>query len=94
MRALPSPALFCLFALSLSSVFLPLQALAAKHTEQFTESLKLTALRDGRVLASFAFETILQGALPRDPRTLGGVDDGKCSIYLGYCFLCLRLLSY
>jgi hypothetical protein len=76
MRALPFPALLLLSALS--SVFLPLEALAAKYEENFTESLKLTTLRDGRVLALFAFETILQGATPRDPRKLGGLDDGTC----------------
>jgi hypothetical protein len=79
MRTLPLPTLLSLSALS--SIFIPLQALAAKHDERFTESLKLTTLHDGRVLASFAFETVLQGALPRDPRSLGRVDDGTCMIY-------------
>jgi hypothetical protein len=69
MRALPA-------FLLLSTLFLPLKVLAAKYDERFTESLKLTTLRDGRVLASFAFETVRKGALPQDPRRLGGVDDG------------------
>jgi hypothetical protein len=82
MRALPLPAHFLLSTLSLSSIFLPLQTLAAKYDKRFTEPLKHTTLRNGCVLASFAFETVLQSATPRDPRTLGGIDDSTCQISL------------
>lgn len=49
--------------------------------ERYEESLNLTSLRDGRVLVSFDFRTVLRGAVPRDPRTLGGQDACACSDY-------------
>jgi hypothetical protein len=62
--------------------------IAERHDEYFTESLKPTTLRDGRVLAQFAFGTVLHsGVLPRDPRTLDGVDDGACVTFLSSFFL-------
>jgi hypothetical protein len=42
-------------------------------TEYYNESLILTPLRDGRVLAAFDFDFLLPG-LPRDPQTLGQPD--------------------
>jgi hypothetical protein len=49
-------------------------------SEHYEESLKLTSLRDGRVLASFDFKTVLHDAIPRDPRTLGEQDDRMYSL--------------
>lgn len=46
--------------------------------EDFHESLVLRPLHDGRVLSSFAFTTLLHGATPRDPETLGAEDDCEC----------------
>lgn len=47
---------------------------AASHAEHYDESLTLKPLRDGRVLAGFSFTTLLEGAVPRDPATLGDDD--------------------
>jgi hypothetical protein len=49
-------------------------------SEHYKESLKLTSLRDGRVLASFDFKTVLHDAIPRDPGTLGEQDDRMYSL--------------
>jgi hypothetical protein len=71
LRALPllslPTLLLSLPTLLLSSVF-PSQAIAAKHEELFTESLKLIILRTGRALALLAFETVLHGVFPRDSK--------------------------
>ncbi|KXN82279.1 GPI transamidase component PIG-T [Leucoagaricus sp. SymC.cos] len=39
-------------------------------SESFSESLKLTPFADGRLSTTFSFNTILEGASPRDPRSL------------------------
>lgn len=44
------------------------------NQEYFDEELKLSPLQDGRVSATFSFETILKGAAPRDPRLLNAAD--------------------
>lgn len=49
----------------------------AKLGESFDEDLVLKPLRDGRVLSRFAFTTLLHGAEPRDPSTLGEEDKRK-----------------
>jgi phosphatidylinositol glycan class T len=46
--------------------------------EQFEEELTIRPLRDGKVSTTFAFTTLLKGASPRDPRTLG-LDD-ECNV--------------
>ena len=39
--------------------------------ETFEEELILRPERDGRVVAGFSFKTLLDGAFPRNPETLG-----------------------
>ncbi|KAF5360885.1 hypothetical protein D9756_004535 [Leucocoprinus leucothites] len=43
-------------------------------SEIFSESLKIAPLPDGRVSTTFSFNTVLEGALPRDPRSLTSQD--------------------
>ena len=49
-------------------------------SEEFKEELDLRPLRDGKVAARFSFSTLLRGATPRDPRTLGAEDECECSV--------------
>jgi len=44
------------------------------HTEQFDEALSIRPLEDGKIAATFQFTTLLKGATPRNPITLGGDD--------------------
>ncbi|RDB15183.1 GPI transamidase component PIG-T [Hypsizygus marmoreus] len=59
------------FLLGLS---LCLSALGSPIGEQFDEQLTLKSLRDGKVLSRFSFTTLLKGASPRNPQTLGSDD--------------------
>ena len=47
----------------------------ASATEQFDERLTLRTLQDGKVASTFTFTTLLKGASPRDPKTLGASDE-------------------
>ncbi len=49
-------------------------ASAAAAEEEFREELTLRPLRDGTVAAHFSFSTLLRGAVPRAPNSLG-IDD-------------------
>ncbi|TFK68442.1 Gpi16 subunit, GPI transamidase component [Pluteus cervinus] len=60
-------ALFCLAACLYPSAL-------AISTEQFDEELTIRPLPDGKVASTFRFTTLLQGATPRDPQSLGGDD--------------------
>jgi len=58
-------------ALSWSLLFFTLfYGACCRNSEQFFESLKITPFADGRVSAAFSFEIVLNGAFPRDPRSL------------------------
>lgn len=56
-----------LFILSLCAI----RVIASVFGESFQEELVLRPERDGRVVSRFAFMTLLSGASPRDPETLG-----------------------
>jgi len=43
--------------------------------EEFEEELIIRPLRDGKVTSHFSFKTLLRGATPRDPATLGHNDE-------------------
>ncbi|THH31595.1 hypothetical protein EUX98_g2584 [Antrodiella citrinella] len=43
--------------------------------EEFDETLALRPLLDGRLLSAFSFKTLLRGATPRDPGSLGVEDE-------------------
>lgn len=45
--------------------------LGSSAKEQFDEQLTIKSLRDGKVASRFSFKTVLQGASPRNPLTLG-----------------------
>ncbi|KAF9014895.1 GPI transamidase component GPI16 [Cyathus striatus] len=49
----------------------------ARLDEQFNEELSLRPLPDGRVASRFAFKTLLKGASPRNPATLGSGDESQ-----------------
>ena len=49
-------------------------------SEEFNEELDLRPLRDGKVTARFSFRTVLKGATPRDPWTLGAEDECECCV--------------
>jgi hypothetical protein len=56
-----------------------------QSSEFFSESLKITPFADGRVSTTFSFDTVLEGASPRDPRSLSSQDACKrvfpCACY-------------
>ncbi|KAG6853113.1 hypothetical protein C0991_006803 [Blastosporella zonata] len=54
------------------SLYLP--TLGNPIEEQFDEQLTVKSLRDGKVASKFSFTTLLKGASPRDPRSLGTDD--------------------
>lgn len=58
-----------------------ISVLANASTEQFDEQLTLTPLRDGKIISRFSFKTLLQGASPRNPQTLG-LDDSCTSVII------------
>jgi phosphatidylinositol glycan class T len=43
----------------------------ASPLEQFDKELNVRTLEDGKVVTHFSFRTLLQGATPRHPATLG-----------------------
>ena len=43
----------------------------ASPLEQFDEELNIKTLADGKVASHFSFKTLLRGANPRHPATLG-----------------------
>jgi hypothetical protein len=47
---------------------------AAAEEEEFREELTLHPLPDGKVAAHFSFSTLLRGAVPRAPSSLGTDD--------------------
>lgn len=47
---------------------------AAAAEEEFREDLTLRPLPDGKVAAHFSFSTLLRGAVPRAPNSLGTDD--------------------
>lgn len=49
--------------------------------EEFNESLVLRPLPDGRLLSAFSFRTLLRGAVPRDPETLGSEDESEFLVF-------------
>ncbi|KAF8073389.1 GPI transamidase component PIG-T [Lyophyllum atratum] len=51
-----------------------LSTLGTPLGEKFDEQLTIKSLRDGKVVSKFSFKTVLQGASPRDPRSLGADD--------------------
>lgn len=51
-------------------------ALATGTSEEFHEELVIRPLQDGKLLSRFSFTTLLKGATPRDPQTLGTEDQG------------------
>ncbi len=58
------------------------QALAENISEQFQEELILRPERDGKVTARFAFTTLLNGASPKDPASLGTEDECAYNVFL------------
>jgi phosphatidylinositol glycan class T len=52
----------------------------ASPLEQFDEELNIKTLEDGKVATHFSFRTLLRGATPRHPATLGVSD--VCALYL------------
>jgi phosphatidylinositol glycan class T len=54
--------------------------LHASPLEQFDEELNIKTLEDGKVATHFSFRTLLRGATPRHPATLGASD--ICALYL------------
>ncbi|TFK38924.1 GPI transamidase component PIG-T [Crucibulum laeve] len=49
----------------------------ANSSEQFDEELSIKSLQDGKVASKFSFKTLLKGASPKDPRTLGTDDESQ-----------------
>lgn len=67
----PSLAALCSFYL----LFTPSSASALPDREQYDEQLTLRPLPDGRLSAHFTFTTLLKGAVPRAPNSLGTDDE-------------------
>ncbi|KAI0727123.1 Gpi16 subunit GPI transamidase component [Fomitopsis betulina] len=61
----------------LTLLFLCLGMVVAALSEEFNEELDLRPLPDGKVAARFSFSTLLKGATPRDPQTLGSEDESQ-----------------
>ena len=51
-----------------------IRGLAVNAAEDYREELTLRPLVDGKVAAHFSFSTLLQGAVPRAPSSLGTDD--------------------
>lgn len=51
-----------------------LHTVAVYAKESFNENLLIRPLRDGKVASTFSFTTLLEGASPRNPQSLGGED--------------------
>jgi GPI-anchor transamidase subunit T len=49
-------------------------SLTAKAAEEYREELTLRPLIDGKLAAHFSFSTLLRGATPRAPSSLGTDD--------------------
>ncbi|KAF8184185.1 GPI transamidase component PIG-T [Pholiota molesta] len=49
----------------------------ASPQEHFNEQLTINTLQDGKVASKFTFTTVLEGASPRDPRTLEKEDESQ-----------------
>lgn len=45
--------------------------------ENYREDLRIQPLRDGRVSTTFSFVTVLESAVPRNPNTLGQLDESQ-----------------
>jgi phosphatidylinositol glycan class T len=56
----------------------------AWHSESFYEDLKIKPLADGRVSTTFSFDTVLEGASPRDPRLLSSQDTCVFTLCIKY----------
>jgi phosphatidylinositol glycan class T len=48
--------------------------------EKYREDLHIQPLRDGRVSTTFSFVTVLEGAVPRNPKALGQLDECRSTI--------------
>lgn len=55
-------------------IFTLFHSASGSNLENFSESLKITPLADGRVATTFSFEIVLNGTFPRDPRSLTSRD--------------------
>ena len=62
------------------------RALSYTSKEHFEEVLVLRPERDGRVVAGFAFKTLVSEAAPRNPETLG-LDD-NCGFNISINIIC------
>jgi len=60
-------------------------ALVDAAEEEYREELTLRPLIDGKVSAHFSFSTLLHGAVPRSPSTLGTDDTcmAACTFFSG-----------
>ncbi|KAF5315239.1 hypothetical protein D9619_007502 [Psilocybe cf. subviscida] len=66
------------FVWPLALLHICLTVLASSSSrEQFDEKLTVDTLPDGRVASKFTFTTLLKGAIPRDPRSLGREDESQ-----------------
>jgi phosphatidylinositol glycan class T len=52
--------------------------------ELYREDLRIQPLRDGRVSTTFSFVTVLEGAVPRNPKALGQLDECESVIVIHY----------
>ncbi|KAG1760760.1 GPI transamidase component PIG-T [Suillus occidentalis] len=64
------------------SVWIPLTCLFTPsfglyRGENYREDLRIQPLRDGRVSTTFSFVTVLEGAVPRNPKALGQLDESQ-----------------
>ncbi|KAJ6579111.1 Gpi16 subunit GPI transamidase component [Mycena vulgaris] len=59
-------------------LYLPLLSFShSLSSETFDEQLTVRALRDGKIVSTFSFSTVLEGATPRNPRNLTTEDDSQ-----------------
>lgn len=58
-------------------VWLCTPSLALYRGENYREDLRIRPLRDGRVSTTFSFVTVLEGAVPRNPKALGQLDESQ-----------------
>ncbi|KAG2128702.1 Gpi16 subunit GPI transamidase component [Suillus clintonianus] len=59
----------------LACLFTP--TLGLYRGENYKEDLRIQPLRDGRVSTTFSFVTVLEGAVPRNPKVLGQPDESQ-----------------
>jgi phosphatidylinositol glycan class T len=64
-----------------------LVAVAKKPAEEYREELTLRPLIDGKLAAHFSFSTLLRGAIPRAPSSLGIDDICTSSQCAGFYYL-------